>query len=503
MREFVLDGPALVEADTEKRQVTYRLLTWGEVSAAGDTFDPGAFGDVDPTRVVLRQDHADPALGRGIAYYDDGVAPTMTFQLDGTQRATDLLTGVKDGTYDGASVGCDPDPASTRLVGSVKHYGRARLAELSATWRPAFESAGPLAIHSQEEATVTDETPAVEPVQAAAPGPDLSAITDRLSALEEFSRKEAVSVPEPTDYDPRKQPRSMRLHHSMLADPEIKRAIDDILTTDVPSLVPDAQSSEVIAIIDQSRPFLESTRRLTTPSSGLNLVVPVITQRPEVGEQLTEKTEVASRKVLSDAEEFPFRTFAGANDLSLQLIKRSSPEFLPLFLELLAEDYAIKTEDAAVDALLAHADVNAGTAPFEPLNGGLSFGEAFVNAQAVSRRMFPDTLWVSTLAISHMIDAKTDGTNMPLYTGLTLNANANGGVSGTVSGMRVVHVPALDNEAVAAIVGPSRGFAWAEDGTYTLSADVPSKAGRDVGIVGMIAYAPWYPAAFTTYTLTS
>lgn len=502
MREFVHDGPALVEADTEKRQITYRLLTWGEVSAAGDTFDPGAFGDVDPARVVLRQDHTDPALGRGIAYSDDGVAPTMTFQLDGTARATDLLQATKDGTYDGASVGVDPDPKSTRHVGSVLHYGRARLAEVSATWRPAFLSAAALATHSQED-DMTDETPAVEPVTAATPVPDLSAITERLDALEEFSRKQAVEVPELVEYDSRKQPRGMRLHSSMLADPEIRRAIDNIVTGDVPSLVPDATSSELIGLIDSSRPFLESTRRLPTPSSGMNLVVPRIVNRPGVGEQLTEKAEVYSDPMSTDAVEFPFRTFAGANDLSIQLIKRSSPEFVPLFLELLGEDYAEKTEDAAVDALLAHADINAGTAAFEPLNGGLSFGEAFVNAQAVSRRLFPDTLWVSTLAIAHMIDAKTDGTNLPLYTNLSLDANANGGVSGSVSGLRVVHVPALDNEAVAAIVGPRRGFAWAEDGTYTLSADVPSKAGRDVGIVGMIAFAPWYPGAFTTYTLTS
>ena len=319
-------------------------------------------------------------------------------------------------------------------------------------------------------------------------------MVDRLDRLEERSRQE-VTTAQLLSGAPLTTTRETRVM--------AERALADVLTTDNEGVVPDAFTAEMIGIIDATRPFLGSTRRLPTPSAGTRLIVPVITQRPLVGKQATEKSEVASRKTIIETTDFTMETFAGAGDLSIQLIRRSSPEFLNLWLELLGEAYADVTEDAAVDALLGATGINAGTAPFEPLNGDVSFGEAFINAQAVSKRLFPDTLWLSTEAMADFIDAKGDGTNAPLYTGLSLNVNAAGRLDGQISGLRPVHVPSLDNEAVDAIVGPSRGFAWAEDGTYTLQADVPAKAGRDVGLVGMVWFAPWYPEAFTTYSKTS
>lgn len=503
-----IDTGELAIRDEAERLVDVRLLTYGELAETEDgpeIHEAGAFDDTDPATIVLRQDHEGPALGRGVAFaHDDDGRPVMTFRVDETSRGDDLLAGIRAGTYTGASVGESRPKRKTRTAriggrrATVVQRSGAALVDVSATWRPAYKTAA-IAARSEVDETMDEDTQAAEaPATSPDASPTTAALEARLTQLEERSRADAIVVPEPQDQDRDRWARAVEV------EPAVQRALADVITTDNAGVVPDAfLSGELIGIIDASRPFLSSTRQLTAPAAGTRLVVPKITQRPLVGTQDPEKEEVASRKTIISTEDWPMITKAGAGDLSIQLIKRSSPSFLELWVELLGEAYAIETEESAVDALLAETAVNEGTAAFDPATGDISFGEAFTFSQAVSRRMFPDTLWLSTAAVAAMIDAKTDGTNTPMFGSLNLNADANGGVSGTVSGLRVVHVPALDDEAVDAIVGPRRGFTWAEDGTYTLQADVPSKAGRDVGIVGMIWYAPMYPSAFTTYALAS
>jgi hypothetical protein len=257
----------------------------------------------------------------------------------------------------------------------------------------------------------------------------------------------------------------------------------------------------MIGIIDPSRPFLASTRQLTTPRAGMQLTVPVLATRPTVGVQAAEKDELASTTTSITSTNFNPITIGGYGDISLQLLKRSDPSYLEMYVDLLAEAYATMADDKAVDALLAASGINTGSA-IDPDDGPL-FGDAWANGTAVSRRLTPDTAWLSSAAVAAFIDAKSTTTNAPLYGNLAASFNAASGVGGTISGLRPVHVPALDDESYDVIVGPSRGFAWAEDGTYTLQVDVPAKAGRDVGLVGMIWFAPLYPAAFTRYALGS
>jgi len=470
-------------------------------------------------------------VGRSMKVWEDDSGPHVTFKVARTQAGDDIMALAEDRIVRGVSVEFTEVPGGTSIERRggrrVRVHNRVALSGASMTYRPAYgEQAAVLATRSQEKETAVAEDLEV-PASGAVDNSALiafmteqrnesqtwaSKMLDRLASLEERARSQSIEFPGAPSDAPSltmgqwtaialKSLAGDRLSGDEMRSLEQVRTLDDVITSDNTGVVPPAYSTEIRGVIDTSRPFLATTRRLETPSAGTQLNVPIITQRPTTAVQSTEKSEVDSTKTIIGTNAFNMVTIAGAGDLSIQIIKRSSPSFLALWLELLAEAYAIDAEDQALRAL--YNATGGGVTAADPLNpANLSLGGAFQTSFNAIRRP-PDTLWLSTEAVGEFIDAKATTTNQPLYPGLTASATAAGGITGTISGLRVVHVPALDAHGSFGIVGPSAGFAWAEDGTYELQADVPSKAGRDVGIVGMMWFVPWYPAAFTLYNVAS
>lgn len=544
----------VIVRDETKREIDVRIVPWDKVIDTVDgqeTVVRGAFDDTRPEDIVLygmehevslglgqdlRPKFVRRAAGRGISTDNRPDGQHVTFRVAKTVSGDEMLALAADGVYRGVSAEWEPVPGGTevrssggRRMSTVRH---AKLTGGVLTLRPAYLDANVIAVRSEKEtgpmAEATEATAvetAVVPVTSPAfdPAPIVSSITqmrsgletsiaafgDRMAALEEANRKDIV-IPgsavrsHPDDFTRGDWAKTVlrMLSGEQIAQRELElRVAADLITTDNLGVVPPAYLSELIGIIDPARPFLGSTRRLTTPRSGMQFIMPKLGTRPTVGVQDPEKEELTSTAVTITTESFDAVTVGGYGDISLQLLKRSDPSFLELFVDLLGEAYAVKADDLAVDALLAEGTVHSG-GTVDP-NDGPQFGDAWAFGSAVSRRLTPDTIWLSSSAVAAFIDAKSDTTNAPLYANLAGNFTAGGGPGGTISGLRPVHVPALDDESVDAIVGPSRGFAWAEDGAFTLQVDVPAKAGRDVALVGILWFAPIYPAAFTKYVVAS
>jgi phage head maturation protease len=535
----------------DKRELDIRMLPWNTVidTASGlEEFRSGAFADASPDDVFLMGLEHEAHLGLGqngqpvvvrhpvgkaIALDDRPDAQYGTFRVAKTARGDEVLALAAEGLVKGASVEWAPVPNGSVVEdhrGRRKTvHSRARLTGVSTTYRPAYAEAGVVAVRSdhKEDAPVADdkaalaatpEEPPAEPVQVTnvvdlsefrtqfseAMSGALGPLVDRLASVEERARS-AFQIPTEIDQAP---PVTFgewtKTVFQLLTGDRIPeqhmRVVQELITTDNAGVVPEAFIGELRGVIDSSRPFMQTTRRLPTPSAGTSIRVPIITQRPTVALQAAEKDELASQKTIIGSDTFEMVTKGGVGDLSLQLLKRSDPSFLDLYVRLLAEAYAIESDDEAVHELI---DAVGNVQSANALNpNSLSLGAAFQTSFDAIRRP-PDTIWMSTEALAEFIDAKASGTNAPLYSNISTNMTAANPIQGQISGLRVVHVPALDAHGAYAVVGPSNGFAWAEDGTYTLQVDVPSKAGRDVALVGMLWFIPWYPEAFSLYNVAS
>jgi phage head maturation protease len=517
--------PILEVRSESEREIGIRFMKYGEIGRTDkglEMFVSGAFRESDPTQVILRSEHEGPPAGRGVSIEEKDDSAVLVARAAPTARGDELMTLAKEGYFRGASPTFAPREGGT----STKYVGRDRvtvrssvdLREVSLTWRPTYAGTEVLYARTQtlEDSPVAD-TPAQDAAQEAqAPQPRgvevptdphaLSDLRQRLQALEARSATETeAEVPEPDKGIPFRgewvQAALTLMDGGALTSMQ-QRTLADIVSDDNAGFMPVAYTNELIGIIDPIRPFMNSTRRIEMPSNGLELSFPRIVTRPEVGEQTTEKAEVTSTTVETDRITRSVRTFAGAGDLSLQLLRRSSPQFLDFYLQLLAEAYAQVTDNAAVEVLLA-AGVEEGTGAFDP--EAPAYGEAIGNGLAAGRSLVPDRIWLSTAALTAFIDAKspTGGGGTPLYPGLASVTGVSGGAGGGPLPVQMTPVwtPALDDADVDIIIGPSRGFAWAEEGTFTLQADVPGKLGRDVALAGFVVFVDAYPAAFTTYEL--
>ena len=538
------DLPVQVRSEA-KRELDIRIVPWDTVIShelGAEMFARGAFTSVDPEKVLLKApdtegNHRGPVTGRGIAAEERADGQYMTFRVSRTQAGDEQIALAADGVVRGASIGFYEVPGGTtaqRVEGRrVMVHGRVGLDHVITTWRPAYQQAAVVAMRSeQKESPVPTET-APEVAAVAAPAVDFAPLiaemqagrseqatafatmAERIGRVEEQTRANFTipSAGPQAELSVRAQRGEwMSAVLRMLSGERVNdlqmRSLADLITGDNVGVVPDAFSTELIGVIDPSRAFLNSTRKLDLPNAGMSLVVPKIVTRPTAGvqarygdESAPEKTDITSTATAITNVTFDAVTIAGGGDISLQLLKRSSPSYLSLFLELLAEAYGQNAETEALATLIDTVGdvggVNDG-GTLDPEN--LILGPAWISSATVKKPL--TTMWLSSAAAGAFIDAKANTTNQPLYSNIQAGFTAGGGAQGTISGLRPVYVPALDATAIDVLVGPSSGFGWTEDGSYTLQVDVPAKAGRDVALVGILWFAPMYPTAFTAYAIS-
>jgi hypothetical protein len=533
----------VLSVDAEKRILGLRVIRYNEVVDhpvyGRMLFEQGAFGKPNPAEVRLRMDHEDPPTGLGMAFRDEADAPYMDFRVSKTQRGDEQLTLARDGVSRGTSPGFRDVPGGPqqKLVGgkltTVYGPGSAFLAEVSTTWSPTFAGDGVVYVLSRDEKGKGPEMAEAQEAPASGAGIDYEqmagAVAKALSTTSSESKIDAVLAKfdemvelQRAQYTvPQAEARKPKLYNwvgvtlrrmagEQISPTELKElALDDVVIGEQPGLVPTRFTPDYNDIIDQSRPFLESTRQIDPPVTGTSLILPIITTRAVAGTQAgnAEKGALTTTATKVGTGTFAYKSIFGGADISLQMILRADRSFFDLLTGDLGEAYALDAENKALAALVAGYTDSASVA-HAPVDGGAldpedpHFGDAWQNSIEAAKRA-PTHIWMSATAVGKFIDAKAPITNAPLYSNLAASFTAGSGPGGKLSGLTPVYVPAMDDEAYDVIVGPSSGFVWAEDPAIRLQADRPDVAGRDIALVGGLFPAPRYADAFTFYTVAS
>jgi hypothetical protein len=505
-------GPILVRESAELihgdgRTVVVQLARWGEprlVSDGGaayrEAFDSIKLAD----RVAVVDRHNGQTIGHAdVSSYRALPEPTIDLHIAETTAGNDTLALIRNGTLDSVSVEFHPR-RTDKIVDGVLRRVDALVSGIAFAFRPAH-TAPILATreHKENQDMTTDTDTAGAPV-AVTPA-DLDAFGDTLKRdmIEQFSIVGRAEQPDP--YSSIRRFRNLAefavaAFDDPTLDPRIlNRALADQITSANPGVVPPAWLTTVFGIISRGRPTISAFGVENLPPSGMEVDWPYFDGdfSALVGEQLTEKSEITSVVVNVEKGSAPLKTYAGGSDVSMQLVRRSSPSYLQAYQQIMSIGYAATTDAAVIAAAMAAGTASAGT--WDPATGTAdellaALFTASVEVEAASGA--PAEFAIASTDVYIAIGTLGIGTG-----GIAPAPYGTQNVAGTadarslnvnVSGLPVVH----DQYAAAGtlLLSNSSVAKFHEDGPMTVQADDVAKLGVDVAVWGMGAFAPVLPA---------
>jgi len=278
---------------------------------------------------------------------------------------------------------------------------------------------------------------------------------------------------------------------------ELARTPANTLSSNVGGLTPPQHIAQIFQIIDKSRPIVQSARRADLERG--TLTYPQVDTPPVVAVQNTEKTEAGNTGMAISMVTKTATTYLGGGDLSWQAINWSTPSALRLWFDLIAADYALKTETDAAGVASASAFLNDISSPlgatptFAQLMTaiGAGGGDVYANSGRMADTVYmaPDRYWY---ALGLTSDAD-------LSFGQTALLN----VSGEERNLRVIVSRGLNAGEI--IVGDSDALLVAETPGAPVEMQVvePAIGGVEVGLIGAFEAAVVDDGAFALITTAS
>jgi HK97 family phage prohead protease len=499
---------ASIECSEERREITGKIVPMGtgEIGHTnlGDyTFAANSIEIADPSKIKLLAQHdLKKPIGRMTAAETRADGIYATFKLSRSSGGNDALIMAQEGLITGLSVGAEIIASQPSKDGYTV-VSQARLKEVSLVTVPAFASAEILEIAAEEvlpaeenpqtesETVVEDTTVEATPVEAAAveaARPTITAMaysTPRLNlniTAGEYAKAQLNAAR--GDADAR----------------ELVAALSVATVAENTGMVPPTYLKDVIGIIDSSRPFIDSIERAALPASGMKIFTPKLGVQAAV-DLTAEGAEFASADTTVTFQEDNVVKFAGAGVLDLELVDRSDPSFLDLYLRELAASYAQKTDQYAAKIAADGSQDSSSSTIYKAIAKSISDSFGVM-------RQTPNNLLVATSGGNDDVDfagllGAVDTTGRPLYAAAApQNANGlitQGSTNGTVAGLNLVVDPNYTGGTAGVKVGlvyPTMAMRFHESGTLQIRTNVVSNGQLEIGIYGYVAVVNRYPTAF-------
>jgi HK97 family phage prohead protease len=499
----------VVAADSDKREITGRVVTWGEkgYTSAGETvFEPNSISFNKKTKLLLEHERTRP-LGTLKSYEITPQGIDAVFHVARTSAGEDALVEASTGLRDGFSVGVKVDSWNNKE--GVMHITAAKLIEVSLVTDPAIDSArvSDVAASENTEEVPTEEVPLTEGEGLVSETVSEATVTEAVEASKPVA---TISASAPVAYT------SPRVNLDVTAGQYAKAqlaasrgdadardliaALEVATVAENTGMVPPNYLKDIIGIIDSSRPFVDSIERAPLPASGMKVFTPKLGAQATVAET-AEGVEFDSTDTAVTFQEDNVVKFAGAGIINVELIDRSDPSFLDLYIRELAASYAQKTDDYALGIARSSAVGSSGSSIYKAIADGIA--DSYSVMRFTPNRLVVHPTAGGTISYADLLGAE-DGNDRPLFAA-AIPQNAGGLISqgstqGTVAGLQLVVDPNYTGDQFA-LVYPSAAMRFHESPQIQLRSSIVSNGQLEIGLYGYVCVVNRYPTAFRKLTV--
>ena len=478
------------------RTITGVAVPWYPVSAtvsSGEkvSFKRGAFDlNAKPAKLIEGHDMS-KMLGvvNAVVDSDEGLLFEATFAR--VPAAETVIELIKAGAYDAVSVGAIPvkfkyDKDGTMVVSqanlmelSVVPYGAfsdSVITEIAASQPEEEDVVEPQPLDIPEEETMSEVTPTVEASAEIVPTAPLFASAKRefkMPSAGEWISAQMQGGPIAAEFNAR-----------------LRAAAPDVTTGDLDGILPLPIVQPIYSGIQGLRPVVDAIGARALPQSGKVFIVPKITTHTSIGGPQTQNTTITAGQYVVDDVQITKDIYGGYVEVSEASIDWSSPEVLQGLLEDMAKKYALATDNAAADALLAGTSQTTGNVAITDPTDWIAKVYACATTILNNGYYLPDHLFVSPDVFAQL--GQLSGTDdRPLFPQVgPMNAFGTmnpGSREAFVFGLRLVVDTAFAAKTTIVGAAATGAFRCYEQQKGAISLDNPSTLSRTIAFRGYFA----------------